>query len=395
MEQRKAYIITGLIVIGLITSLSVWYFYLTQQESTSKLTTDVLYDTSGGSFSGGFYEDMSDAETNPERTQQSPQEPEDTVATSSSTSTPEKEPEVWNMVQITTEPTTQAVLTSSSTAIYVERKTGHIYQNTNFNKERISGITLTRIEHSLVLNDTQVLLIPEGAAAELITLGDATTTYTFTEPVISPVLNQDNVYYLTPLEIGVALREFIPSTKSITTIWESELRGWTLENAQSGSFLLTQTPSQNIPGYAYLFTITDRTLMPVLSDMPGLMARMSPDGSRTIYSTSQRETELYLKTPQTTQKLTIKTLADKCRWGSDSINLYCAIPETLPKGLPDSWLKGVVHTNDSLWRIDTNSGEATLLAQDTGLDIINIDEQDSLVIFNNKKDQSLWSVVRN
>ena len=407
MEKRKAYIITALIILLTLTGLAFWYLYTAKQELAIGQTTDLeLYgageslgrpdNTSGPS---GFDNQPITTPSNPNQiTQQDSSEPQENQ------DTPIIEPESWRLVQISNEPSVGA---SSHGGIiqFTDQKTGNIYTSNKGNtKKRISGSTLQQVRNSYTMPDDSVLIITNNTTPKQISLKEPEPTITttdFLDDMLQIAQSGDHLYYTTPNNTGGI---DIKSTKDTQEIlWSSHLAGWLLQ-AIDDYIIVTQKASYNIPGYAYRIPrqgLASSTIPEVIAqDLPGLITNLSQDATQLLYSTSGKNgTKLFLKSLDTSDiiPLSIKTLASKCTWGGDSISLYCAVPRTIPSNMPDNWYKGQVHFTDSLWRINTTTGDAYELAQNTDLDILEIveDTENGVVVFKNKTDQSLWAVIKN
>jgi hypothetical protein len=158
---------------------------------------------------------------------------------------------------------------------------------------------------------------------------------------------------------------------------------------------VTQQASHNIPGYSY--SVTNGGNTPLEQDKPGLVVNLSPDDATLLYSTIDNSgVSLYIKNMTTgaSTRLYIETLANKCIWGSDSVTLYCAVPNSLPQNLPESWYKGKTHFADNILRVDTTTGDSDELSYNTGLDIVDLHIVDDTLVFKNKIDQSLWALTK-
>lgn len=318
----------------------------------------------------------------------------------------EELPETWRLIQIHTEPTVGASITDGLIT-FIDQKTGNVLEsNKGDTSIRLSSITVQHVKEAYTLPDGSVLILrknttPTQVHAEVDTDRWVETESSLIDDMIQVSQSGSYIYYSSVNSIGGI---DVKSTKDTSQVlWSSSLSQWLLQ-AVDEYIVLTQNASYNIPGYAYLLpkqgvtSITNTT--PIAQDLPGLITNVSPDASQLLYSTSGKTgTTLYLKdlSDSSIIPLSIKTLASKCTWGSDNVTFYCAIPETLPDNLPDSWYMGQAHLADNLWRINATTGDAFELAHATSLDIINLveDGESGVVVFKNKTDQSLWAVVKN
>ncbi len=414
MEKRKAYIITAFIILLSLVGLSFWYVYIAKQELEINQVTDLsFYDTTEGirPNTPNITENTAPQNENTYTNNQlslNETTLDETISTSTDTTkdTPTtEESESWELIRISQEPSVGIAITDGVVK-FIDQKTGNIYKsNKGAPKERISKTIIQYIQKAYILpNNTIFAIKNDGSIPILITKNDdeySITDTQITDDLLQTTQSKQTIYYTTPqINGGVAIKS-IEGTN--TPIWNSHLSGWNIQ--ATGEYIaVTQYASQNIPGYAYLIPqkgiTTNKELIPVVQDAPGLITNFAPDASQLLYSTSDKKgTKLYLKniTTKDTIPLTIKTLVSKCAWSDDSITVYCAIPDTIPTSVPDSWYKGLTHFNDSLWRINTKTGDAFELVNGTGLDIINImedTENSDMLIFTNKFDNSLWAVRR-
>ena len=91
--------------------------------------------------------------------------------------------------------------------------------------------------------------------------------------------------------------------------------------------------------------------------------------------------------------LGVKTLPEKCVWGTTSDVVYCAVPKFIDRAqYPDSWYQGEISFSDEIWKIDIVSGNTTMISDPVsisgeGVDSIklNLDESQNFLFFVNKK----------
>ncbi len=407
MEKRKAYIITALIIILALTGLAFWYLYTARQELTIGQTTDLeLYGIGDDAGHSSNVNDQGNFNNKPTTTPNNPSQvtQQNNSELQKDQDIPIIEPESWRLVQISNEPSVGA---SSNDGMiqFTDQKTGNIYtSNKGSTRERVSGTILKQVRNSYTMSDDSVLIITNNTTPKRASLEEPEPTITttdFLDDMLQIAQSGDYLYYTTPNNTGGIN---VKSTKDTQVVlWSSHLRGWLLQVIDD-YIIITQKASYNIPGYAYIIPkqgIDDNTIPKTIAqDLPGLITNLSQDATQLLYSTSDNEgTKLFLKKLNTGDiiPLSIKTLASKCAWSNNNITLYCAVPHTIPSNMPDDWYKGKVHFTDSLWRINTTTGDAYELAQNTGLDILEIVEDTSggVVIFKNKTDQSLWAIIKN
>lgn len=403
MEKRHAYIITAITIVTLFTGLAAWYVYLAQKEASVGALSELdYYGGTPGSQTRPLTADAPEGGFGVAPTPPNGAIPATDTSASTTSDTATTTGETWVLQQIHSNPIAGAQLETVGTSTevrLVERKTGSmlIAPLHSGDKTRVGGVTLTGIQKSVPIGTDRVLFIKEGTPAHILRVGSGSVVYTFPEEVLDAVYDGfAKVYYMsTNPEGGVVVRTFNPSSGATDTLWQSPLRGWDITLVGDTALLVSQKPSRGVSGHAYLLNTTTKTLAPIVSDTPGLMSAVSPRGDVVFSQSDSSGTRLFLRVQGgEVTELSIATLATKCLWSSDGENFYCAVPNKLPKTLPDSWLKGQISFSDTLWRINTKTGEARALTEDTGLDIVELQEGEGVVLFKNKTDQTLWSVIQ-
>lgn len=166
----------------------------------------------------------------------------------------------------------------------------------------------------------------------------------------------------------------------------------------SSSVVIGTNPSALMTSYWYTLNSESGELNKILNGR-GILTTISPNGDNLLYSnTTWGELYVYSIDKKTTKTLRVGTLATKCAW-LDSVSIICGIPKTKPIGvsLPDDWYKGKLVTSDSLWVINTQTGETSKLLDE--VDALNVDinkikvSSDGLfIVFQNNKDYRVWSI---
>lgn len=114
----------------------------------------------------------------------------------------------------------------------------------------------------------------------------------------------------------------------------------------------------------YSLGITDGNLKTLIGDSFGISFKVSPDGKKVLYSTSSvarpKSVKLYVTDidGKAQVDLGLQTLADKCGFAQDNRTVYCGVPQRAYGGfvLPDDYLAKKFVTEDSLYRIDSETG---------------------------------------
>lgn len=183
----------------------------------------------------------------------------------------------------------------------------------------------------------------------------------------------------------------------ITTL---KLRDINLFWPKNNQISLTSKPSGLVTGSLWLLNTGNLGLTKLLGGLFGLETLWSPDGNSFIYSYTDQNGQnpklAIYKNGALKNINNISTLVDKCAWAKDSINIYCAIPESWPPDsvvLPDDYYKNAFSTIDDLWKINTETSEKNLIFQGIG-DVLNLDvnSDDSGLILISRNSRFLYQL---
>jgi hypothetical protein len=302
---------------------------------------------------------------------------------------------------------------ASSSLFFAERATGYVL-SADPNVQRVTRITNTLMskiyeadfaqngEYALLrsVNDNGVLT----TFAALFPIKSASTTpQTLTGSYLSNNIRDvalDNggksVFLLTddPGGGSIGTSMLFDGTKS-TKVFSSFVRSWRPLIAQKQLFVLTK-PGDGLPGYVYSVSATG-ALTPLVSGVPGLTVALHPTEQALLYAESSGSAvSLFLQVGKVAPvPLSIQTIADKCVWAPGKpLIAYCAVPEELSSTkILNEWYSGILHTNDSWWKIDAATGDAERIYTPTvPLDVHDpvIDPTGNFLAFTNGSDQSLW-----
>ncbi len=407
MEKRQLYIITTLVILSLLTGLAIWYAYIVRkQEQLTQTKTIEIKDLSippninlnNPNTDSNSTQTYGDQYTN---NVEAPTQ-QDTKNQDNNTTNTIIKPDNWTLSNITQEPVLNFSI-KDSTITYIESKTGII---NNFNIETTQVDTISQdiipdLRDFYTLPKDNILIIPKNERPYISNLKEDKKIIIY-DPILQVAQTKNALYYLSPIQDNIAIKkirykDLDKKELPITTIWDSPLTNWVLQSNNADIYIY-QKASNNIPGYAYKLSDTGK-LTKLIGDKPALLVNLSPDKQTLLYSTVQGSViSLNLKNISSGEitPLYIKTLASKCVWNTDSIILYCAVPNNLNfiKDLPNSWYKGLSHLSDNLWSINTKTGEAIEILSYTGLDIVNIKVIKDGIVFKDKTSQRLWSIIK-
>lgn len=330
--------------------------------------------------------------------------------------------------------------TTASTTIarWIDRGTGHVYQaySDNTDIDEISNTTIPMIYESYWNNPATAFIFQSLAdnSEAVTTFYAALTANAASTASTSSSTIQSTQYSLTgsPLPSGTLaiaaspaggksgnqvftlvadgnggsvgyISNFDGSKK--TEIFDTPLRQLNAQWPATNTIALTTKGTSSGAGFLYFVNPKTGTFTKVIGGMDGLATLVNANATEVLYSHTSGTgtgitTSVYDITTNQNQDLPFDTLAEKCVWSRLQTNdLYCAIPATIPSAnYPDAWYQGTISFNDSIWEIDTITGdvhELIDLSKPAGEPIdaedLQLSPNENFLYFVNKKDLSLWS----
>ena len=184
-----------------------------------------------------------------------------------------------------------------------------------------------------------------------------------------------------------------------TLISDLKLKDIILKWPNTNNVALIGKPSGLAVGGLWFLDIRNSNIRKIIGDFFGLEVLFSPDGGSFIYSyVDQNGRDLRLAVYKNgNQKIisNISTLVDKCVWTKDLINIFCAVPKLWPDSavLPDDYYKNAFSTSDDIWKINTETGEKTLIFQYIGsISNLAVSNDESHIFFISKENQFLYKL---
>ena len=418
-------LMVGGIVILMLGGLVGWYFYLQAQKNTIT-TTDTARGT--GTLAPSFEGTTGSTQVNQSiATQAISTDIYHQAGTSTSA--------LWQVDSAPVAGVGFVHTLSGENLNYVERGNGYVFSADPRARQaqRLTGTLLPQVYEALIAEDGSVIERSIGAGGVITTLlgtissttaRSASSTVT-TAARISP--NQTGVDSQLPALVGTYLAPGIQSialnrtTRSLfylignaqggvdgviqdwagkkrSAIFSSTLRGWRPMMLDDGSIIITESPTEMFPGFAYRMDVHG-TLTPLIGNVSGLTVLPKVASPVLIYgASSENGLMLFARTTSTAQALAITTTAEKCVWlpGKSEV-AYCAVPrETPPANFLDNWYRGAVHTSDDWWKVDVNAGTAVRFyspaSDNVSLDVKDpvIDSTGNYIAFINATNESLW-----
>ena len=329
------------------------------------------------------------------------------------------------LIQLTKNAISGTAYYGTTTALYMERATGHIYKINldGTNNIRLSNATVPKSFEAVWSYKSDKMAVryfedPSPGSVKLAVktflasighLLKATSTSeaelkglalpaTVSEIAVSPA--EDKVFYLN--NAGDELTEGVVadfSNKSQKKIFELPFGEFNISWPVKDNIVLLTKPSAKAESYLYFLNSKTGALTRILGGIKGLTAVVSPDGEKIIFSgigQDGTESKNYNLKTKTVSELGFAVLADKCAWGRKNKNMiYCAVSAKKPDtNQPDGWYQGLVSFDDGIWSKNISTGESQSVLSRFGADIMNIfvNDDENYLIFINKNDGTLWSL---
>lgn len=292
--------------------------------------------------------------------------------------------------------------TSSPIVRFVLKENGHIIDINTVTQEekRLSNVTIPGIQRaSFIENGNTVVLqytqensdIVETLVIENIGRESQTSGTYLEENIISLYPEESGqIIYNVRHNVGSRIKAYTVSNKSLRTLTDIPLHDVEIIGI-SNRYIYTQTkPTYTSVGYLLRISKTGGDLERIYEGIEGSSYIMS-DSTDTIFSTHGTVNSTSInRTSGELINFNLKTIASKCVF--DNEDIYCGIPQAMSGNTPDSWFMGLTTFTDSLWKIETPSGNATKIIDLDNIDSIDIEVYDTIVVLKNKKDNSLWVV---
>ena len=280
-------------------------------------------------------------------------------------------------------PTTQTI--TDTVVRYISRANGYVYEKRNdADPIQISNIYIPNIYEGSFMDNNQTALLR-------FLRDDGKTIATYAVPI--PLKNPDGTRTqkegrffndgINSLAVSPDQKEFLriypqKSSTELLISSSSDTNKKELINTPFSEWLplwpTTNTPylqtkaSSSAEGFLYKIDRTERRLRRVLGNINGLTTIVSPSGTYILYSqstTNSFQTILFNTKTNKTTPLSLKIIPEKCTWTLFE-DLICAGNNVVADGIyPDGWYAGVLHFNDRLVRITTQTNTYEVLYDGT------------------------------
>lgn len=316
------------------------------------------------------------------------------------------EDEIKNLDTIDSSINTGAELSAPTTEFapmirYADKITGNIYQTfaDDINERKYSSTIVKGVHESMfgdegnsvlmryLKPDTKTIasyigtLPKETLGADAITANDLNGNF-LPEGILEATYSNDGskMFYILPYRDGVVGITAYADSSRKNQIFESAFTEWLLDWPNPNIITLTTKPASVADGFMYSLNPNTKSFNKILGGIKGLTAKMSPDGNYVLFSDKNLNLSIYNISKKQKTGLSIKTLPEKCVWGSNNETIYCSVPKFIEANeYPDAWYQGIVSFSDDIWEVDVLSNNATLVldskdfnTENSNLDMINL-----------------------
>jgi hypothetical protein len=183
------------------------------------------------------------------------------------------------------------------------------------------------------------------------------------------------LFFLLPIDGGVSGSVvYLTSDDEPREVLRNSFSEWLPQILNNGKIVLTTKPSAQIPGFSYLYDPSTQTLTRLVREKNGLTTLGNGAGDRilfnnniggnvtlNLYASAGFSSEEGFKIYETS--IPVTTLPEKCAWGVEHPKMfYCGTFQESSKNIPDDWYQGSLFLKDTMWMVDAETAEITLLA---------------------------------
>lgn len=297
------------------------------------------------------------------------------------------------------------------TVRYIERDTGHVYETpvSQSTQIRLTNSTIPAVHDSTWVTASTTLMR---------FLSDENGIQNFVGVIASSTADQDltggflrnysriavgtkgAMFGILETPTGSVAESFVSDGTGIKTIFTSAIQSW-IPHAGFGKFYVASAPSGRSFGSVY--EVKNGELERVIAPRLGFQTLFQKEGPL-VAVTGGAQNALTLAMYDLGNggmlEIPVGTIIQKCAWAAGrTATLVCAIPRDIPQGVyPDDWLLGLVHTDDDIYEINTDTGTITRMhnLSESGsgpFDVAQamLSDDGEYFLFVNRNDQTLWS----
>jgi hypothetical protein len=313
---------------------------------------------------------------------------------------------------------------------YVNKATGNIYQTfaDRIDERKFSSTVVPKVYEAFFGNEGESVVMrylkgdnktietfigilqKEYLGADSIGTNEVTGSFlpeNISDISVSP--DASKIFYLFNIGDNTAGVTYSLETKTKTQVFDSPFTEWLSFWPNNKMITITTKPSFGVPGYMYAINPDNKNFNKILGGINGLTTLASPNGKMILYADNNLSLNIFNTETRNSNLLGVKTLPEKCVWGTASDIVYCAVPKFIDRAqYPDSWYQGEISFSDEIWKIDVISGNTTMILDPTSVENgpaspsqggeeidgikFNLDEGQNYLLFVNKKDSYLWEL---
>lgn len=303
---------------------------------------------------------------------------------------------------------------------YIERGLGHVYETSmsTLEENQVSIETIPGVQDAVWSSDASYVATRRSGDGDTATIetyalklpaaGDTSSTETsgvfLPQNIVGFSSQGNNLFYLVKTSSGVVGNISSFEGTNRRQIFSSPFTEWLVSWPSTNTLLLSTKPSGGVTGHVYTLSASSGSLSRKIANVPGITDIANKDVSKILYLASESGYTMHLFDVASSQDVPFNffTMPEKCTWSNvEASVIYCAIPNSVPSGkYPDDWYQGVVSFSDSLWRINTDTGDSTRIVglsdqEGDPMDAINLslDADDLTISFINKRNGLPWRVL--
>ncbi len=293
---------------------------------------------------------------------------------------------------------------------YIERQSGNVYVYLTRAKTltRTSNRTIPGIQSAAWLPDASLAFVRYLSGTDFSTINSyalpasGSGGFFLSQNLSDIAVSSTSILTLASGVSGSVASLMRTDGTRASEIFTTPLSSLRIAFAGKNRYLAFTKPAYALSGSAFLIDSAGR-FSRVAGPSNGLVAKASPSGKWVLVSSvfgGGMQMELVNTATGESLSLPVATIADKCVWAADDSAIYCGIP-TSPSAsfnYPDDWYQGAVSFSDRIWKIQVSGRYAQLVldfSKETkdSLDVESpaIDSANTVLVFVNKNDGSLWS----
>lgn len=307
----------------------------------------------------------------------------------------------------------KAISASSSPDVavkYIERQSGNVYVYLAHAKTltRTSNRTIPGIQSAAWLPDASLAFVRYLSGTDFSTINSyalpasGSGGFFLSQNLSDIAVSSTSILTLASGVSGSVASLMRTDGTRASEIFTTPLSSLRIAFAGKNRYLAFTKPSYALSGSAFLVDGTGH-FSRVGGPLNGLVAKASPSGRWALVSSvfgGVMQMGLVNTATGESLSLPVATIADKCVWAADDSAIYCGIPmnPSASFNYPDDWYQGAVSFSDRIWKIQVSGRYAQLVLDfskenEEALDaeVLAIDPLNTVLVFVNKNDGSLWS----